>query len=57
MWQQIVVGVLVLGAAAYVVRKLWPKRRGSAGGACCDAGANTAKEKAPRPCDRGDSAR
>jgi hypothetical protein len=41
-WQLVIVGVLVLGAAAYVIRALWPKRGG--GGACCDAGA---KEKAP----------
>jgi hypothetical protein len=63
MWQQIIVAVLVLGAAAYVVKALWPKK--AKGGACCDAGSaapkhgaaaasvDTAKEKAPRPCDRG----
>jgi hypothetical protein len=46
MWQLVIVGVLVLGAVAYVIRALWPKR---GGGACCDTGA---KEKAPRSCDR-----
>jgi hypothetical protein len=54
MWQQLIVGVLVLCAAAYVVRALWPKRRGKAGGSCCDAGTSStsAKEKAPRSRDR-----
>jgi hypothetical protein len=57
-WQQLVVGVLVLGAAAYAVWALWPKK--SKGGACCDAGSGpvnvagkAGKDKAPRPCDRG----
>jgi FeoB-associated Cys-rich membrane protein len=63
MWQQLIVGALVLAAAAYAVWALWPKK--SRGGACCDAGSasaqrsaapaaqDAAKEKAPRPCDRG----
>ncbi len=50
MWQQIVVGVLVVAAAIYAARKLGPRRwrqragaasgaAGSAGGSCgCDKG-------------------
>lgn len=50
MWQYWVSGVLVAAAVAYAGWALWPKRSREGG---CGCSTPAAKEKAPRPCDRG----
>jgi hypothetical protein len=49
MWQQIIVGVLVLAAAAYAARKLGPRRwrardKAAAGSCGCDQGGTPCHE-------------
>jgi hypothetical protein len=53
MWQQIIVGVLVIAAAIYAARKLGPRRwrakgSGAAAGGCgCDKGGSACQDTKP----------